>query len=77
MEENEIKVTAGLSVPLETIGIITGIVLCILQGIGTIDIGWFWAIFPFWIVIAFDAAIILLIFIIIGISTLVIKIRDR
>lgn len=34
---------------LTSLGIIVGTVLCILQGIGTIDIGWFWATFPFWI----------------------------
>ena len=42
------KITTSLS--LSSIGIITGIVLCILQGVGTINIGWFWATFPFWIV---------------------------
>lgn len=30
-------------------GTVVGIVLCVLQGIGTIDVGWFWATFPFWI----------------------------
>jgi len=49
---------------LETIGIILGIVLCILQGIGTIDIGWFWATFPFWAPIAFDIVILIIIVIV-------------
>lgn len=49
------KVTTSLS--LSSIGIITGIVLCILQGVGTIDIGWFWATFPLWIVPAIGLTI--------------------
>ena len=59
MEHKSVTYTTGLS--LSSIGIIVGIVLCILQGIGTIDIGWFWATFPFWIVPAAGIAIILLI----------------
>ena len=59
MENNSSKVI--YSMPLEIIGIITGIVLCILQSTGVIDIGWFWATFPFWIVIAVDVALVLLI----------------
>ena len=53
-----------LSIPLETIGIITGIVLCILQGLGVIDIGWFWCIFPFWILIASYLALLVIVIII-------------
>lgn len=52
------------------IGIITGIILCILQGVGTINIGWFWATFPFWIVPATSIAIFLVILIICGIIAL-------
>ena len=59
MEHKSVTYTTGLS--LSSIGIIVGIVLCILQGIGTIDIGWFWATVPFWIVPAAGIAIILLI----------------
>ena len=58
-----------LCLPLETLGIMTGIVLCILQGVGVINIGWFWCIFPFWILIASYLAllvIVILIAIIIG-----------
>ena len=52
------------SFSLESIGIIVGIILCILQGTGTINIGWFWATFPFWIVLAVDVAIVILILIV-------------
>lgn len=49
---------------LESIGIVLGIVLCILQGVGTIDIGWFWATFPFWAPLALEIAILILVIII-------------
>lgn len=65
-----------LSFPLEGIGIIVGIILCILQGVGTIDIGWFWAIFPFWIVIAVDLALFLIVLLIVGIVVLVDRLRE-
>lgn len=52
------------SFPFWGIGIITGIFLCILQGVGTIDIGWFWATFPFWIVPAIDVAFVLLVIVV-------------
>lgn len=48
---------------LETIGLITGIVLCILQGVEAVDIGWFWATFPFWAPIAFDISLLVLLII--------------
>lgn len=50
--------------PMFLAGIITGIVLCILQGTGNINIGWFWATFPFWIVPAIDVAIVLIVFVV-------------
>ena len=56
-----VRVNFSALFSLETIGIITGIILCILQGVGVIDIGWFWATFPFWIPIALDIAVFLLI----------------
>jgi len=63
----EVRVRVGSSLTLGTIGAIVGIILCILQGVGTIDIGWFWATFPLWIVPAFDLALVILIFIVVGI----------
>lgn len=45
------------------IGIITGIVLSILQGVHVIDIGWFWATFPFWILPAVDICLAIILFI--------------
>lgn len=59
----------SLSLSLGTIGIITGIVLCILQGVGTINIGWFWATFPFWIVPAIDVVIFIIILVLVSIAT--------
>lgn len=35
---------------LSLIGVIIGTVLSILQATGEWNIGWFWAVFPFWIV---------------------------
>ena len=55
----ENKYTASLS--LSSIGIIVGIILCILQGVGTINIGWFWASFAFWIVPAVYLSIVAII----------------
>lgn len=73
MEENKINVT--YSFPLWGIGILTGIILCILQGVGTIDIGWFWATFPFWIVpavsIALTVLIVIIVMIVMGIQYLI------
>ena len=74
-EEKHVRVTSMLS--LETIGIITGIVLCILQGVGTINIGWFWATFPFWICLAVDLAIALIVLLIVGIVALIAHHRER
>lgn len=74
-EEKRVSVTSMLS--LETIGIITGIVLCILQGVGTINIGWFWATFPFWIWLAVDLAITLIVLLIVGIVALIAHHRGR
>lgn len=56
--------TASCGLGLGTIGVITGIVLCILKGCGTLPISWFWAIFPLWIVPACYLAVIIIIFII-------------
>lgn len=58
------NITYSCVFSLESIGIILGIVLCILQGVGTIDIGWFWATFPFWAPLALDIAILILVIII-------------
>lgn len=52
------------SISLGTIGIITGIVLCILKAVGTITISWFWATFPFWIVPAVSVGLLLILLII-------------
>lgn len=59
MSNKSVTYTASLS--LSSIGIIVGIVLCILQGVGTINIGWFWATFPFWIVPATELSIVLIV----------------
>lgn len=59
--------TATATYSLSGVGIAVGVVLCVLQGIGTIDIGWFWATFPFWIVPAFTLAACLVIFV--GVAT--------
>lgn len=75
--ENKPTIINKLSLPLETIGIITGIVLCILQGVGTISIGWFWATFPFWIVLAVDLALIVVVFVIAFIVGLIACLVER
>lgn len=59
MENKYVVVRSGLS--LTTLGIITGIVLCILNGVGVIHISWFWATFPFWIVPAAGLALLILV----------------
>lgn len=64
----KIKVVKMFNV--EIISIIVGIILCICQAVGVVDIGWFWATFPFWIVFAIDAVIILLIIIIVELKRL-------
>jgi len=73
--ENYVVVRSGLS--LSTIGIITGIVLCILNGIGVITIDWFWAIFPFWIVPAAGLALFIIITVIALICGCIISGRDN
>ena len=60
MDRDNVRVNTTSVISLETLGIITGTVLCILQGCGVIDIGWFWATFPFWIPLALDAAVVLI-----------------
>ena len=70
MEQKTI-VQSGLS--LSTIGILTGIVLSILQGVGTINIGWFWATFPFWITPAIELAI----FVVALLVTLIVGLVNR
>lgn len=62
---------------LSDIGIITGIVLCILQACNVLNIGWFWATFPFWIVPAVWIAIFLLAWIILGIIAIIVYIKDK
>ncbi len=57
-EEVQIRVNCFL------VAVITGTVLCILQGVGAIDIGWFWATFPFWAVPAATIAILFILFVI-------------
>ena len=64
MKENKTVVVSRSFLPLETIGIITGIVLCILKSVGVLSISWFWAIFPFWILLAVDLALIVIVFIV-------------
>jgi len=79
MEERS-SITTTTTVSLSTIGIITGIVLCILQATGAINIGWFWATFPFWVIPATTITFIMVLFIIAvtvcGINNLIIKIKD-
>lgn len=58
-----VKITFS-TLSLNTISIIVGIILSILQGLGTIDIGWFWATFPFWIMFAVEAVLNLILVII-------------
>lgn len=72
-DTNIVRVNFSALFSIETLGIITGIVLCILQGIGTINIGWFWATFPFWIPFAVDFVIFLIIVIIVAI---IVKMED-
>ena len=60
MEDKYVVVRSG-SISLTTLGIITGIVLCILKGVGVINISWFWATFPFWIVPAASLAFLILV----------------
>lgn len=59
-DEPSVNVTTKPALGLGTIGILTGIVLCILKACGVIAISWFWATFPFWIVPAVEIAIILI-----------------
>ena len=54
-------------------GILVGTILSILQGVGVINIGWFWATFPFWIVPAVWELFIIIVLTIVGISSL----KDR
>lgn len=56
--ENYVVVRSGLS--LSTIGVITGIVLTVLEVTGVINIGIFWATFPFWIVPAASLALFII-----------------
>ena len=75
MENNHYVVSGGVS--LFTIGVITGIVLCVLQGVGVFDIGWFWATFPFWIAPAAYVAIVIVILIVAVIVGLINLIIDK
>ena len=77
--ENNNKTTYAIvrtDISLTTIGIITGIVLSVLQGVGVINIGWFWATFPFWIVPAASLALFLILMIIAIICGCIISGRD-
>lgn len=60
MQDKMDKVQTSIS--LSGLGIVIGVILTILQGVGAIDIGWFWATFAFWIVpaVALFLVIILL-----------------
>ena len=51
------RIEANIGAFLWPTSIATGIVLTVLQATGTIDIGWFWATFPFWIVPAVALAL--------------------
>lgn len=62
-EKNVVNVNP---LPLSSIGVLTGIVLSVLKGTGVINIGWFWATFPFWIVPALWFVFVLLILIVAG-----------
>ena len=59
----QVKITFS-TLSLNTISIIVGIILSILQGVDTIDIGWFWATFPFWIMFAVEFVLSLILIII-------------
>jgi len=72
-----IAVAAGPTSSLSGVGVIVGIILCILQGVGTIDIGWFWATFPFWICPAIGLGIVLLCMIISGVVLLITAIVQK
>lgn len=76
-DEPSITVTTKPALGLGTIGIITGIVLCVLQGVGTINIGWFWATFPFWIVPAVELAIIIVLAIVAIVAVVIDDIIER
>lgn len=65
----EVKFTVS-TLSLNSISIIVGIILSILQGTGTIDIGWFWATFPFWIMFAVEFGLGLILAIIFVLITL-------
>lgn len=74
------NVGGTFSISLSTIGIITGIVLCILKGCGTLDITWFWATFPFWIVPASTLALLIigvLVGVIVGVIAYAIEKRKK
>lgn len=42
------------------IGMMVGLVLCILQGANAVNIGWFWATFPFWVWAPIDISLLVL-----------------
>jgi len=74
-------ITSAAALPLESIGLITWIVFMILyygckpSPIAHWDVFWVW--FPLWAPCALTAALILLVFIIVGIICLVSFIKDR
>lgn len=61
------------TISLSTIGVLTGITLCILKACNVLNISWFWATFPFWIV----PSVGLTIFIIVFIVTLILELTSR
>ena len=72
MQSNK-SITTTLS--LETLGMITFIVLLILKLTNTLTISWFWVCFPLWVPIAFGIAIWLVMLVIALIVALVSKER--
>lgn len=69
-EKNVVNVNP---LPLSTIGVLTGIVLSVLQATNVINIGWFWATFPFWIVPALWFVFITIVLIVVGTISLIKK----
>lgn len=63
------------SISLVTLGAITGVVLCILQLAGVIDIGWFWATFPLWIGYAIFITFFVITWLVLGVIVLIRRIR--
>lgn len=71
MDTDKYVVTTSGGLSLSSIGVIVGIILCVLQGVGAINIGWFWATFPLWICPAVSLAFLLICVVIVLIVYLV------